>query len=387
MRFIKNIIVDKIVESAIKAGHKPAELPPNENDRLEDLERLKLIENNIEKDKRFSSFPKLAATLTGCSQSSIHIIDNDTQHCKVSFGKDIASEILTKEAPRKLAICSHVLNNNSKPLMIEDVSLDERTKHAFSLAPFFPKFYAGSPIISKKGFILGTFCVFDDKPKKLEHSKLDGLRMLADQFINVYESTINDIDSDEVTTNKDEKIVGEYYSSATILFSDFVGFTKKTEELQPGELIEILDSFFSGFDKIMDRFSIRKVKTIGDAYMAVGGIPDLNSNHAERTVLAAKEMINFVKGLNYQQQALGNEPWKIRIGIHTGPIIAGETSSQFDIWGDSVNIAARLESSGSEMEVHCSEETKANLPEAYTLSERKDVELKGKGLQNTFIIK
>ena len=82
----------------------------------------------------------------------------------------------------------------------------------------------------------------------------------------------------------------------------------------------------------MDRFSIRKVKTIGDAYMAVGGIPDLNSNHAERTVLAAKEMINFVKGLNYQQQALGNEPWKIRIGIHTGPIIAGETSSQFDIW-------------------------------------------------------
>ena len=115
MRFIKNIIVDKIVESAINAGHKPAELPPNENERLEDLERLKLIEKNIEKDKRFSSFPKLAATLTGCSQSSIHIIDNDTQHCKVSFGKDIASEILTKEAPRKLAICSHVLNNNSKP--------------------------------------------------------------------------------------------------------------------------------------------------------------------------------------------------------------------------------------------------------------------------------
>ena len=170
------------------------------------------------------------------------------------------------------------------------------------------------------------------------------------------------------------------------MFSDFVGFTKKTEDLQPGELIEILDSFFSGFDKIMNRFSIRKVKTIGDAYMAVGGIPDLNSNHAERTVLAAKEMINFVKGLNYQQQALGNEPWKIRIGIHTGPIIAGETSSQFDIWGDSVNIAARLESSGYEMEVHCSEETKANLPKTYNYSERKDIELKGKGSQNTFII-
>ena len=171
------------------------------------------------------------------------------------------------------------------------------------------------------------------------------------------------------------------------MFSDFVGFTKKTEQLEPGELIEILDSFFTGFDKIMDRFDLRKVKTIGDAYMAVGGVPDLNSNHAERTVLAAKEMINFVKGINYQHQALGNEPWYIRIGVHTGPIIAGETTSQFDIWGDSVNIAARLESSGKEMEVHCSEETKAAIPDTFTFSERKDVELKGKGKLNTFIIK
>ena len=96
---------------------------------------------------------------------------------------------MTKEAPRKLAICSHVLNNNSKPLVISDVSIDERTKNAYALAPNFPRFYAGSPIISNKGFTLGTFCVFDDNPKTLEHTKIDGLRMLADQFINIYEST------------------------------------------------------------------------------------------------------------------------------------------------------------------------------------------------------
>ena len=387
MGLIRKFIGNKIVEAAIKAGHVPAAIPANEEERLQDLKRLKLIEKNIQKDKRFSSFPKLAATLTGCTQSAIHILDDDTQHCKVSYGKDLPTEVTTKEAPRQLAICSHVLNNNSKPLVIKDVSLDERTKHAYALAPNFPRFYAGSPIISNKGFTLGTFCVFDDNPKELEHKKIDGLRMLADQFINIYESTVDPTYIQSEAPEDEEKIEGEYFSSATVLFSDFVGFTKKTEELDPGQLIEILDSFFSGFDKIMKRFSIKKIKTIGDAYMAVGGIPDLNSDHADRTVLAAIEMINYVRGINFQQQALGNEPWKIRIGVHTGPIIAGKTSSEFDIWGDSVNIAARLENSGEQMRVNCSEETKSFLKNSYDYELKKDVTLKGKGKAQIFVIK
>lgn len=114
---------------------------------------------------------------------------------------------MTKEAPRQLAICSHVLNNNSKPLVINDVSIDERTKHAYALAPGFPKFYAGSPIISKSGFTLGTFCVFDDEPKTLEHSKIDALRMLADQFISIYESSIDTISYDRGVSNDSEKLL------------------------------------------------------------------------------------------------------------------------------------------------------------------------------------
>ena len=104
----RKFIGDKIVEAAIKAGHVPAEKPADEEDRLKDLKRLKLIEENIEKDKRFSSFPKLAATLTGCSQSAIHIIDDDAQHCKVSYGKDLPTEVMTNKIPRQLAICTHV---------------------------------------------------------------------------------------------------------------------------------------------------------------------------------------------------------------------------------------------------------------------------------------
>ena len=121
--------------------------------------------------------------------------------------------------------------------------------------------------------------------------------------------------------------------------------------------------------------------------MAAGGIPDLNSDHADRTVMAAIEMINYIRGINFQQKALGNEPWEVRIGVHTGPIIAGKTSSEFDIWGDSVNIAARLESSGKKMRVNCSKETKSHLKNTYNFETKSNVELKGKGQATTFIIR
>ena len=156
--------------------------------------------------------------------------------------------------------------------------------------------------------------------------------------------------------------------------------------MQPGELIDVLDSFFNGFDKIIERFELKKVKTIGDAYMAVGGIPDLNSNHAERVVLAAKEIINFVKGVNFQQKAIGNDEWHVRIGIHSGPVIAGRTSSNFDIWGDSVNIASRLESSGEMMKIHISEQVKSLLPPSLNVSEKQLTNLKSKGELNTYFV-
>jgi len=164
-----------------------------------------------------------------------------------------------------------------------------------------------------------------------------------------------------------------------VMFCDFVGFTKKTEKIQPGELIEILDTFFDGFDRIIERFELKKVKTIGDAYMAVGGIPDLNSNHTERTVLASKEIINFVTGINFQQKALGNEPWYIRIGVHTGPVIAGSTSSNFDIWGDTVNISSRLESNGEIMKINISQQVKNALPSSISISDKKTTNLKNIG--------
>ena len=385
MKFLQKAFNKHLVDKITELGHKPAPKPKNEESRLKDIKDLKIIEENIDKSKRFSSFPRLAAALTECDKAAINIVDDSVQHCKVNYGMDVVENMMMKEIPRELSICAHVLNNASKPLVINDLTKDSRTKHVFELDnpiinKSFPKFYAGSPIITSNGYILGSFCVFNSEPKLLDNSKIEGLRMLADQFIDLYESTKDEYKKGIKSNHtKEEKVSGEYFSSSTVLFCDFVGFTKKTEKMQPGELVEILDTFFNGFDKIIERFELKKVKTIGDAYMAVGGIPDLNSNHAERVVLASKEIINFVTGINFQQEAIGNESWHVRIGIHSGPVIAGNTSSNFDIWGDTVNIASRLESSGEVMKINISEEVKKLLPSSFNISNQKTVHLKNKG--------
>ena len=385
MKFLQKAFNKHLVNKITELGHKPAPKPENEESRLKDIKDLKIIEENIDKSKRFSSFPRLAAALTECDKAAINIVDDTVQHCKVNYGMDVVENMMMKEIPRELSICAHVLNNASKPLVINDLTKDSRTKHVFELDnpiinKSFPKFYAGSPIITSNGYILGSFCVFNSEPKLLDNSKIEGLRMLADQFIDLYESTKDEYKKGIKSNHtKEEKVSGEYFSSSTVLFCDFVGFTKKTENMQPGELVEILDTFFNGFDKIIERFELKKVKTIGDAYMAVGGIPDLNSNHAERVVLASKEIINFVTGINFQQEAIGNESWHVRIGIHSGPVIAGNTSSNFDIWGDTVNIASRLEGCGEVMKINISEEVKKLLPSSFNISNQKTVHLKNKG--------
>ena len=392
MKFLQKAFNKHLISKVMELGHKPAPKPDNENSRLKDLKDLKIIEENIEKSKRFSSFPRLAAMLTECDKAAINIVDDTSQHCKVNFGMDAIENMMVREIPRELSVCAHVLNNASEPLVINDLTKDSRTKHVFELNnpiinKTFPKFYAGSPIITSNGYILGSFCVFNSEPKALDNSKVEGLRMLADQFIDLYESTKDEYKREvKPGHTKKEKVNGEYFSSSTVLFCDFVGFTQKTEKMQPGELVEILDTFFDGFDKIIERFELKKVKTIGDAYMAVGGIPDLNSNHSERTVMAAKEIINFVTGINFQQKALGNESWYVRIGIHSGPVIAGSTTSNFDIWGDTVNIASRLESSGEKMKINISEQVKNLLPTSVEMTDKKMTNLKNKGEFLTYFV-
>lgn len=155
------------------------------------------------------------------------------------------------------------------------------------------------------------------------------------------------------------------YQSATVLFTDFKGFTKIASAIPAEEIVENLHYCFTHFDMIMSRHGIEKIKTIGDAYMAVGGLPTPIPDHAERMANAAFDMIEFIDDWNEEKRRNNEKPWEIRLGIHTGRLVAGIVGKEkfaFDIWGDTVNLASRMESSGEAGRVNVSQSTYDLLP-------------------------
>ena len=139
-----------------------------------------------------------------------------------------------------------------------------------------------------------------------------------------------------------------FYESVTVLFADFKGFSHISRTLKPQDLVAELNDYFIAFDEIVEKFNLEKIKTIGDAYMCAGGIPTTNETHPFNAVEAGLAMQDFMIKRNAERKANGLDPWDLRIGIHIGPIVAGVVGKKkyaYDIWGDTVNIASRMESS------------------------------------------
>jgi class 3 adenylate cyclase len=172
------------------------------------------------------------------------------------------------------------------------------------------------------------------------------------------------------------------YRRVSVLFTDFKGFTRISEKLSPQEIVKELSVFFAKFDEIIGGHFIEKIKTIGDAYMCVGGLPLRNKSNPIDTVLAGLEMQEFVDKLNEEKNKKGEDIWKLRLGIHTGKVIAGVIGRKkfaYDIWGDTVNTAARMESAGEVGKVNISGETYKHIQEYFDCEYRGKIEAKNKG--------
>jgi len=173
-----------------------------------------------------------------------------------------------------------------------------------------------------------------------------------------------------------------YYEHVSILFTDFEGFTKHSENMSPQELIAELNYCFKGFDQIISKYNIEKIKTIGDAYMAVSGLPSASPDHALNVVRAALEIRDFIVNYKEQRREQGKIFFEMRIGINSGEVVAGIVGIKkfaYDIWGDAVNIAARMETNGQVGRVNISEATYELVKDNFETEYRGEIEAKGKG--------
>ena len=186
---------------------------------------------------------------------------------------------------------------------------------------------------------------------------------------------------------KKEDTIADRYDEVTVLFSDLVGFTVFSAKHTPKELVYKLNILFSKFDDLLDKYKIEKIKTIGDALMLVSGAPRRYKNHAIEMAHMALDMYDELRSFNQEY----GEALDLRIGLHTGPVVAGVMGKKkftYDLWGDAVNTASRMESHGIPGIVHISEATYLKIKDQnFNIEDRGEIEVKGKGMMNTYILK
>ena len=184
------------------------------------------------------------------------------------------------------------------------------------------------------------------------------------------------------------KVKAKKYDAVTVLFSDFKGFTSYSENLSPEALVETVDFYFSKFDAIIEKHGLEKIKTIGDAYMCAGGLHDNEKDHASRMVLAAMEIAAFVQETKNDRTA-SELTFDIRIGINTGPVVAGVVGTHkfaYDIWGDAVNVASRMESNSEAGKINISENTYDLIKDGYDCTFRGEIEVKNRGSLKMYFV-
>ena len=184
------------------------------------------------------------------------------------------------------------------------------------------------------------------------------------------------------------KVNPQKFDSVTVMFTDFEAFTKYSQDLTPELLVKSVDYHFSKFDQIMEKYGLEKIKTIGDSYMCAGGLPMTTSDHAQKIVHAAFEIQDFIQNMKLSEVREITH-FNIRIGIHTGPVVAGVVGIKkfaYDIWGDTVNIASRLESNSEPGRINISESTYQLIKDSFDCEYRGEIQAKNKGMMKMYYV-
>jgi class 3 adenylate cyclase len=365
----------------------------NEPQRLAALRGLDILDTAPE--DAYDEIAELAAQICDCPVAFISFIDDDRRWLKAKYG--LRPEIV--EAPRRTAVCSTTICG-TEVLMVPDMRQDPRfDRSPMAMADPPCRFYCGVPLITDEGFALGALCVMDFARRQLSFEQIESLRRLSRQVLTQlelrrklieYDRTINELHearieaaegllenvlpaaiADELKQNG--KVRPKYTRSATILFADFQGFTVLAERTEPVALLALLDRYFSAFDDIVGRYGLEKLKTIGDAYMAVAGVPAGNRRHPIDTCLAALEMQATVGRIRRRSEKLRLPALDLRIGIHTGPVISGVVGNRrfsFDVWGDAVNTASFMEAHGLPGRINISQSVAGHVQTLFALEPR-----------------
>lgn len=190
------------------------------------------------------------------------------------------------------------------------------------------------------------------------------------------------------TLRCEDPTIAEHFDCVSVLFADVVSFTTMSAQISPVTLVHLLNKMFQRFDELAQDNDVEKIKTIGDCYMAAAGLPMVNENHAKTMARFGLQMLQVV-GEGSLRNPVTNEPIQVRVGMHSGPCVAGIIGHKkfaYDIWGDAVNTASRMESSGEPMKLHCSQESYEFVRDDFVCQPRGKITVKGKGEMQTYFV-
>ena len=386
---------------------KPYPVPENEAGRNDALRGFQIMDTPPEIP--YDELGEIAAQLCGCPVSYVSFIEEDRFWFKAKYGlpADFHS------CPREIAFCSVTVCGQDL-VYAPDLANDARYKEfPFVVGDPGYRFYCGMPLVTREGYAIGTVCVMDFVPRELSAEQREAVKRVARQLMVQLEhrrqllelaalnrsieearraATADHERADAMLTSilpasiaQELRTTGavqpRFHPSTTILFTDFAGFTRFAEKSEPAVLVSFLDQVFSAFDEIAVKHGIERLKTIGDAFMAVGGVPNANRTHALDACLAALEMQRAIRLLNERRSRLRLPTLDLRVGIHSGPVMAGIVGKRkftYDIWGDAVNLAARLESASEPRRINVSAAVVAQAGPYFDIEPRGRIEIKNK---------